>query len=762
MTDNYDNIPQILTRHQRWTIFEVVGTKPDGKMDKVIRKPDGSQVTKGFEITKNMGRFGDVIDLCRKNPKFFPGYHIEKDVHLLFGDADGVDGCPDYPTYTERSMSPKSYHMLAWYEGDTVPILPDFEETYIDGRWVVLTGDIVDDKKDILYIDETLDKKENVTYKKKGESHKLEEGKEIWSKGERYNHIFAGARSDFCRNRPFDMALAAAMVFNKKHCSPICSDDYVEKAVKDAYNTPDSKEWIVEKITRENEKVDNQEFINSLVNNKVTPSKPNGPLLFDKDLEAEAQEDNIRADQLAALCYFDKGNLPKWCGCNHPILKEWNRIAEDISYSRPSYHFASLISLMSPAIARRACVELGLLRVYPNIYSGCIGITTISGKSYSTTICNDQFMDAVVEVKALNNNNKILKLSQTISNAALCQEMTYKHIAYWYFNEAREFFVDGEKWNAPIISNMANAYDGGPIIRKLSDRNRNNKKGEKEEPEEIGCEQPFLTWLFNMTITQLKDSCTGKLFTSGFAPRIMWFIETDGKMARNKTLTTEQKEEVKNMREKINRISNKIFPLGENSIIFNVSEKIEDWKIVKSEENISSEEHQTVIGRGFVQIYKLATIFTMFDEEWLDDVLNNNPCLKETDPKKKRAVHKDLPDKWVDEAIRIYNIYLYQRMIMVMNMAKEEDKTNKQTYLLEKLKELKGVATRSKLMNATRYNGKEFDTSMEALEQSGLVRTLLKRGHGKDGKLSSGPKTAYYYLIPEDKIEESQKNVDSL
>ena len=70
MSDNFDNISEFLISRKmpRWTIWEVVGETPEGKKLKIIRKPDGSSIPAGYEITKNTSEFKDVVELCRKHP----------------------------------------------------------------------------------------------------------------------------------------------------------------------------------------------------------------------------------------------------------------------------------------------------------------------------------------------------------------------------------------------------------------------------------------------------------------------------------------------------------------------------------------------------------------------------------------------------------------------------------------------------------------------------------------------------------------------
>lgn len=91
MPDNFDNIPEFLTSRKmpRWTIWEVAGETPEGKKLKIIRKPDGSPVPAGYEITKNTAEFSEVVKLCRANPgKYYPGLWFLKEDGLIVMDSE--------------------------------------------------------------------------------------------------------------------------------------------------------------------------------------------------------------------------------------------------------------------------------------------------------------------------------------------------------------------------------------------------------------------------------------------------------------------------------------------------------------------------------------------------------------------------------------------------------------------------------------------------------------------------------------------------
>lgn len=473
------------------------------------------------------------------------------------------------------------------------------------------------------------------------------------------------------------------------------------------------------------------------------------------DKESEEVKLNVAADEMIAACYFKEEELGNWPEIKHPVFKEWQELMSRITYSRIPYHFASLLPVLSMALNRRVNTKIGKTKLYANVNVMTAGVSTISGKSFAATNCFDDFKPLLVEANyqnELNSARKITSMEQTNSAARFVQNLVTTNNILWYYDEAKTFFDEAEGWNKPIIPELNHAYECRTVSRGLS--RKPNYSNKPDLPDK--CDTPFVSLLFNMTLTQLKEVCTGGLYSSGFTPRWLWFIETGGELRENVTITDEEQKRIKLLQMFVYETGKKMYDLPYDAITFGVNTKIEKWKMETSLKCGSSEFHQTAVGRIFTSMYKIAMIFAIFDKGFQKEIFG----------KKDYPIQVELPDKWVVEAIKICDQYLFPRTIHVLNMSKIEDVTKKQTnrqiLVLDKLKELHGVATKSQLLRATALSAKDLNDSIDTLMLSGQMSSATKSNHGPDGKLVSGPRVTYYCLVNGDKVDQMGVVLDGL
>jgi hypothetical protein len=237
--DRYSQIPDYMQRQRRWSVFKRRWNEARKKFDKTPCTPTGGIPYPGYPNIENRNDFADFTDvkkLCDLDTTFFPAYYLLKKDRILFLDFDPPCDVPDYPTYTERSIS-GGYHCFGWYDG-AIPKIPDTKEVYCDRRWVVVTGDIVGDKCDITDITDTVIElnRENGTTVPSAYNRFRFEG-DIPS-GERNITLFRFASSMRAAGATKETIAAALATENKTRCHPPLPDSELMAIVNSAGKYP--------------------------------------------------------------------------------------------------------------------------------------------------------------------------------------------------------------------------------------------------------------------------------------------------------------------------------------------------------------------------------------------------------------------------------------------------------------------------------------------------------------------------------------------
>lgn len=234
------NVPEFMRSQKRWTVFKRSWNEERKKYDKVPCQPNGdTRLYPGYPNPENSRDFGDfdtIRKLCELDTSFVPAYYLLKKDGILFLDFDPPCDVPNFPTYTERSIS-GGYHCLGWYS-EALPKIPGVKEIYCDRRWIVVTGDIVGDK---MYINDLTDliielNKETGTtvpsvYNKFAAPEKI-------AAGERNNILFRGAASMRAKGHSPEAIFAALTADNRVKCNPPLSESEIRAIVTSVSKYP--------------------------------------------------------------------------------------------------------------------------------------------------------------------------------------------------------------------------------------------------------------------------------------------------------------------------------------------------------------------------------------------------------------------------------------------------------------------------------------------------------------------------------------------
>ena len=467
-------------------------------------------------------------------------------------------------------------------------------------------------------------------------------------------------------------------------------------------------------------------------NNDTTPVQKD-----DRDLTTlEAIQKADRKDAMEkSIRAFQKEKLPRFARekFHHPLFSRWIDLAGDMSWAHLSYHLANILPIASMALSRRVILRISTQEITTNLFVMTAGVSTISGKSFSAGEAIRNFGKPVIAIEPRGNSqdkanpqDKAQLLKQLKSTAALVQELNDHFDILWRYDEAGEFFDDAgkNKWNGTIVPTLCSIYDGEGVERTLS---RSNGKTASWK-----CDTPFVNLLFSMTNEQLKEMCADRILNSGFLYRWLWFIEEGGMRLENETPTQGQLDGVQSIRDDILKVAIALKPLDPGAICFRVNHNIEEWSIRAGEDHENDEVYLSSVGRGAIQIYKLAMIFAMFDPEFQEGVMHQPQY----------PITVDIPDEWADLAIGMYEEYLLPRMLYVARLAKNQAGDNKIQLVLNRLSEHgPSGCSRSTLLRECKVLSGDFNKIINTLKDSKQLKMVDCGGCGTKAY------TMYYRIL---------------
>lgn len=235
-----ENFPEELTRNDRWTVFEIPGTFKDDttlKLNKFIRNCDGSNPRRKEDGGIIKGSFSRVMKTCAAgNGRYAPAYWFEKSDGCILIDVDDTNpnDWPNYESYSERSIG-SGYHCIGFFSGEC-PKNDNGVEYYTEGRWCVMTGDIIEERSEILCVSLSLPNKEkgNNTSPDKQKKEPFVLPDAPLKAGNREPAIHKLVWSLCRKNLGFDSILSAVLSENKTF-NPPHPEDYVKKKVRDSW-----------------------------------------------------------------------------------------------------------------------------------------------------------------------------------------------------------------------------------------------------------------------------------------------------------------------------------------------------------------------------------------------------------------------------------------------------------------------------------------------------------------------------------------------
>ena len=686
---NFDGIPEILRYKKQWTVWYIPEWTPNtDKPKKRVLLPNGNPMSEGHAITENLGTFEQVKEVCAKNQYYYPGLWLKEGDGLIFLDYDGtsknIHPIPQAPSYCERSVYGYGFHILGWYKGSK-PIIPEDDaaftkEIYLGGRWIVMTGEVMDNRNDINDLTEYLEK---YTVKKDGSSNNKPPLVIADTIKERHTAFLPIVGSMVAKNFPDDAIIAAIQVINTERCVPPKRNDVIEKEVRK----------IIEYVrNKEKDKV-NEEVEEPF------------PTITDAEIQ-KIRDENVKA-------FKELPPMPEG------FFKNYMAYGVRMSYAYSAYHFAGALALVSMIAGRKVAMKSTSNTIFTNVFLMIIGLTTISGKSTACDMFFDEFFKKLVRI-----DGHVEEIQKKLSPQALIQSLSEVPHRIWYYDECSEFFKDIQNtWASTLENIMCGIYDGRDQSYRLSLK--------KNQPSQFNANNVFLTAVFNTTTTEIENHLSSNSLGSGFVPRWMWFwMFCENPIRANRATTKEDEIEKEKLFQEIRKVQvilKKAYERAnmETSIIFNPHPKLENWRLEDTKKHLKVEDemHRVGTSRLMPQAYKIAMLFSLMDEKILSKIEKHVSF----------PLILDIPDEYASIALLICEDFLRPRLEHVMELSQNNDARNYQTQVIKCLKKYNGIAKRTVIQSHTRINKRVFDETLQSLEDSETIE-IFESGNIKGRK----------------------------
>ena len=447
------------------------------------------------------------------------------------------------------------------------------------------------------------------------------------------------------------------------------------------------------------------------LNYKGGKEEPPLPTITEEEIQAYRDE-NIKS-------FSELPELPEG------FFRDYMDFGIRMSYAYSAYHFGCSLALVSLVLGRKVMMRSTGATIYPNVFVACIGATSISGKSTTCDLFFDQFFLALVRQDGV-----IEELTKKTSPAGLLQRLADVPTRLWYYDECSEFFSDIQNhWAEALESILCSVYDGRRVSYGLA-------KG-KGKPDTFVADRVFLTCLWNTTDSEMERKAQWSNVSNGFLPRFMWFwmhgkntpklnreIDADDIMLRE-----ELYKKIKRLQVVIKKANETAVGIGmETLIVFKPHKKIEIWKLHDDLKHLSKEDemHRIATARLMPQSYKIAILFSMMDESILADI----------EKRMVLPIELDIPDGYAELAIQICDGYLRPRLEYLMDLSKNNDTKNYQIQVIKVLKANNGIEKRHLVQQRTHMNRRNFEETIQSLEDSAVVEVLTtgKTG-GRNGQI---------------------------
>jgi hypothetical protein len=387
-------------------------------------------------------------------------------------------------------------------------------------------------------------------------------------------------------------------------------------------------------------------------------------------------------------------------------LEPDNAIIRYIEYGKstcdayPEYHYAMALELISIATNRNLVMVLKQGFVYPNIWSFCLGTSTISRKSAAASK-GDRFAQDLFPLAAL---------PQSYSPEGLVEELSEKPRSYLFKDEAAAMIESMQKnYMLEMRDLYCTLYDCKGTRRKL-------RSGQRKKENNFAVDDPFINIFCATTPDSFREYTTILDITSGWLVRFLYFYPN----YRKQWMAFQQagEEDFALYGEVLGRISNIKGLLYGREELLKICLAPEAWAYYQAwqetretgMQGFSDSIELALWGRLSFYALKLSMLFTVARKDYHE---GDSICLEH-----------------VQEACRQVDEYFLPIGKLVAEEVAREERNNLQNKILGVLGRKGGKLQWGKLLQQLHVKVKEVEEAIGALRESGEVGyiTVVKEG----------------------------------
>lgn len=398
------------------------------------------------------------------------------------------------------------------------------------------------------------------------------------------------------------------------------------------------------------------------------------------------------------------------------LIERYVSVAKKMTDAYPELHYAGIYSLVSMVANRNAVVKFSHGNIYSNIWSMCLGISTISRKSTALKIARD-----IARYHA-----PTAELPGSFSPEALIEELTDNPRAWWFKDEVGSLLstMQQKQYMAEMRDFLNEIYENQNYRRKLRTNRSKNRS-------EFVIDRPYTTFFFATTPETFSEQTTALDLTSGWLLRFLYFFPRYYKVSQPyQEANEETQEEMEYLRSLIGELFTFFRLTGEELQFVLTPEGMEffqSWQrdvemnYFRDGDNVRLAQY----GRLFTYALKLAMLFKIGDPKFVEMMA----AQQETGIQPGQQVILD--ECFLIEACRQIDQYFSPMAADVADTVARRTEINVQEKILSLLRRNGGEMKRVDILRALHIKLKDFEEHALALVESNEIKVIEYHRPGK-------------------------------